>query len=525
MFSCILHCSLLAVIPMLSPPLRLVPYFHENIELIDPDRSEARVVLPSLGDLGALAGSSSSAGAEGVSRQPGAAAALHPPVAKFAGPQQILSDPTDATNDRQTIRRPDIVTPLKIKNPLPLPSMVQIPAPQLKLPTAMPAFLAQPVPAMPQRAEITSNAPPPVKEPVLVVRQSQTPPKLADVPPPNVVPDAKQMAPQLSPASGNAPLLAKAVVVVNAVEPGPVANAAIPDAEVSGRFSVAPMNVTVAAPSSGSANGIADASGRKGGAPGVGTPTGSGGASAGHGGTGASSYGNGSGAGVAGNGAGTRAGAGNGAGSGAGSGSAPGAGAGAGSGNGNPGLGNGGVGNGSGRLGGISIAGGSGARGGGAGGSMASVSHSYHLTIIAAGSNGGATRDLGVFATGETVYTVSLSMRDAGGGPDWPMQYSLGRLSNAKGALVPPYAAKQVSAIASDTGRDPSAVFIAGEIDTEGKLQSLRAARPSDTRSAAAIAVLQQWQFIPAKLDGKPVQAKVLIGVQFAQRDTANSSK
>jgi hypothetical protein len=83
------------------------------------------------------------------------------------------------------------------------------------------------------------------------------------------------------------------------------------------------------------------------------------------------------------------------------------------------------------------------------------------------------------------------------------------------GLLVPPFAQKKVAAtmprirLAGTQGP----VFVSGVIDETGKLQSLRTIRTEDARSQSAIHALQQWQFLPAQLDGVPVASKVLIGV------------
>jgi hypothetical protein len=66
---------------------------------------------------------------------------------------------------------------------------------------------------------------------------------------------------------------------------------------------------------------------------------------------------------------------------------------------------------------------------------------------------------------------------------------------------------------------DLGSVFVTGIIDENGKLQSLRAIRPQDARSQAAVLALQQWEFLPAQLDGKPVPSKVLIGVAMTTAD------
>jgi len=92
---------------------------------------------------------------------------------------------------------------------------------------------------------------------------------------------------------------------------------------------------------------------------------------------------------------------------------------------------------------GISVSGGSAGRADGAATRSRVSPRSYALTIISGGSSGGATRDLGVFARTDIVYTVYIPMTDVGGGSDWPMQYTLispvpNRL--AGGVLTPPVA-------------------------------------------------------------------------------------
>jgi len=111
-------------------------------------------------------------------------------------------------------------------------------------------------------------------------------------------------------------------------------------------------------------------------------------------------------------------------------------------------------------------------------------------------------------------------MTDAGGGPDWPMQYTL--MSPApvhngllNGLLTPPVALKKIQATApkTDLTANSGPVFVTGIIDENGKLQALRAIRALDGRAQSAVNALAQWEFLAAQLDGKPVASKVLIGV------------
>jgi hypothetical protein len=144
------------------------------------------------------------------------------------------------------------------------------------------------------------------------------------------------------------------------------------------------------------------------------------------------------------------------------------------------------------------------------------------MMIISGGSNGGASRDLGVFDRRETVYSVTIPMSDAGGGADWTMQYALlNRTLTSTGLLVPPFVQKKAGATMpkAQMGNDTGPVFVTGVIDENGKLQALRAIRSTDNRSPAALRALQQWEFQPAQLDGKAAASKVLIGVNVTGTD------
>jgi hypothetical protein len=123
---------------------------------------------------------------------------------------------------------------------------------------------------------------------------------------------------------------------------------------------------------------------------------------------------------------------------------------------------------------------------------------------------------LGIFSRDETVYTVYVPMTDAGGGPDWPMEYALvGPAPSGNGLLTPPVAVKKVQATCpkTDLTAKLGPVFVTGTIDETGKLQALRAVRVLDARVHSALDALAQWEFLPAQLDGKPVASRVLIGV------------
>ena len=474
--------SALIWLPILFPsPIIVDAYDRKQTEVASANEP---LILPTLPKLSA--NESGSAGLTASAPQTSSTAAPDLVALKrdYAGPQEIISDFPHATNRVQSIRRPDLVSPPELKFPLRLPSMVALPAP------AAPRFA-------PRRTEIQIPIP----------EATVTLPKLVSVPQPVSVTPPEPAAPNaaVQPTAVSSPVVElqttsrKAVIVVNAVSAVPDPSVQIPDAQLSGSFVVGP-SLGTAAPEKSSASGDGKSAETaaskndkslsqpyKGGSAGSDSNKGAG--TSGHLSVDAGS------ANVAG----------------AGNGIAPGS---------TPvrGIGNGGL---SGRnsesnsAGGISISGGSPGRNGGVGSRSVPMSRSYGITVISGGSSGGAGRDMGVFDRNETVFSVAIPMGDAGGA-DWPMQYAmLNHGQSGAGLLVPPFAQKKVAATMPgiQLAGEHGAVFVSGIIDETGKLQSLHTIRAQDARSQFAIHALQQWQFLPAQLDGKPVSSKVLIGV------------
>ena len=413
----------------------------------------------------------------------------------YAGPQEIISDFPNAVNRVQTIRRPDLVSPPELKFPLRLQSVVILPA------AAAPKYDVH-------RTQVQI----PIAEPTVEM------PKLVSVPQPLPTTPVETASnnPAVQPKSVNSPVVElqnnprKAVIVVNAVSVAPDPSVQIPDAQLSGSFVVGPSlgkAAPVKSPAEGNGKSAETAPTKI--AASVSQPNkGNNAGTESTGGVGNTSPAIGAGSGsMAATGTGLMSG--NGAGSGSGL-SVPG--------NGNDGLNRRSPGNSG--TGGISISGGSSGRNGGLGSRSVPTSRSYGMTIISGGSSGGAGRDMGVFDRSETVFSVAIPMSDAGGGPDWPMQYSLkSHAQSGAGMLVPPFAQKKVAAniARAQIAGEQGLVFITGTIDETGKLQSLRSIRVQDARTQTALHALQQWEFLPAQLDGRPVATKVLIGVTVTE--------
>ena len=399
-----------------------------------------------------------------------------PRTPDYAAPQTIVSNVANPVNRIQTILRPDLVKPPNLKFPLRLQSLVILPSP------------AAPVLAPPAPVPIPEQAPaikPTVETPVLTLTAktgSVIRAKAASAQ--NVSPDLKNF----SSTNSNA---IKALVVVNAVQVVPDPSTAVPEGQLAGNFVVGPSNngsgAGSSSPSSATVSGtgsVVDHSAT----PGDGNASGSGSEAVGpgKGGSGISTSpkpGNGSGGTGPANGS-----ASSGSGTGAVSSGAPG----------------------------ISISGGVPGRNRAVTANSFPGRPSYSMMIISGGASGGASRDLGVFSRSETVYSVSIPMTDAGGGPDWTMQYALrDPAQTGSGLLVPPIAQKKVAATVkpSPISIDAGPVFVTAIVDENGKLQSLRPVRVQDTRWQTAVRALEQWEFLPAQLDGKPAACKILMGV------------
>ena len=498
LLSCALHTILIAALiwlPKLFPnPVVMDAYDHRKTEVAS---AYEPLVLPLLPKLAASDSGSMRSAAPAPQTRSSAADDPAPLKRDYAGSQEIVSDFPHATNRVQTIRRPDLVSPPNLKFPLRLQSMVILPAPVA--PKFAPRRIEVQIPIPAATVELPKLVS--VLEPVSAI-PSESPSTQATVQPKVVGSPVVEL--------GATPR--KAVIVVNAVSVAPDPSIQIPDAQLSGNFVVGP-SLGTASPAKSSAgdgksaelapakNSASASPSSKGTNAGIDTNKGTG--------TSGSSSARAGSSNIAGTGPNIGIAAGNGTGS-----------HGATSGSGNGTSASSGKANTSSGAGGISISGGSPGRIGTSASRTVPPSRSYGITIISGGSSGGAGRDMGVFDRSETVFSVAIPMGDAGGGPDWPMQYSLkNHAPYGTGLLVPPFAQKKIAATmarAQGAG-EQGPIFITGTIDETGKLQSLRPVRTQDARSQPAIHALQQWEFLPAQLDGRPVASKVLIGVTVVE--------
>ncbi|PYV25827.1 MAG: hypothetical protein DMG27_08675 [Acidobacteria bacterium] len=172
------------------------------------------------------------------------------------------------------------------------------------------------------------------------------------------------------------------------------------------------------------------------------------------------------------------------------------------------------------------------------------ASGSYGLTVVAAGPSGGGIRDFGVFSD-EPVYTVYIDMRRNGEpAPSWTMEYALlakrpaivdppGAVSlklepESLHSVVPPFpATKETPQFPPDVISKylGQMIVVYGVLSPEGKLLSISVmASPNTELNSSVLDALDRWVFQPVLLNGKPVAAKVLLGIPLFLADRANAS-
>ncbi|HET9836633.1 MAG TPA: hypothetical protein VFR84_00260 [Candidatus Angelobacter sp.] len=484
-----LHAAAMAALvwlpPLFAQPILLAQEHFSKSEPLVLDEPLALPSLPRVEERGSAPSAGKAPAPPPATASAAPALSAPPRTPDFTAPQTIVSDVTSPVNRIQTILRPDLVAPPNLKFPLRLQSVVILPSPAMPVLAPRPPEPAAP----PASVALPEEAPaikPTVQTPVLTLT-----PKHGSLIRAKVAP-AQNVSPDLKTLNGTNTNALQALVVVNAVEVAPDPGTAVPNAQLAGRFVVGPSGSgagganSPASPNSASATGTGISHG----------PSSSDGSSLT---AGSGNKPNGSGKDAGGVSVSPSPGSGGG-------------GAGPANGNAPSGAGNGTVNSG---APGISISGGIPGRNRATASSLPGRP-SYPLMIISGGASGGASRDLGVFSRSETVYSVSVPMADAGGGPDWTMQYALRDSAQAgAGLLVPPMAHKKIAATMkpSPISVDAGPVFISAIIDENGKLQALKPIRAQDTRSQAAIRALEQWEFLPAQLDGKPVASRVLMGV------------
>ena len=498
-----------------------LPKHFEVSQMIDFRDSKGIVYLPVMG--GGEEGNGHAGGSPGPVHKSPAPSRSSKGVA-FPGPQPILSNPPNPTNQNQTVLHPSPERPKLLKQFVPLPNIVKMGKSALPLPkdllaerADMPELNVPPAPKVIEQPKI--ELPETAKAPEAIRPAAEA--KRAAAPKAMQAPKLKTM-----PTNG-----ADLDTIVS-LSPTPTSfepTLKLPDGEARGRFAVSPeANVTkeaapgstptgsdtasaighqAEAPSGNLVSEIRTGSGTglggltiNGGGGGVGTGVGADKGS-GKGGTGtASARGSGMGVGL-GTGPGTTSASGSGGGSGSGKGSLPG----------------------------LTIQGTSGAYGTGAAvvkshidGIKTPAQTAYGMTVVSLASSGGGLPDVGVF-TDEKVYTVYVDMRATADdpAPSYTLQYALLQPpagdDSTQAGFTPPYPVKkEIPEMNAELIRRylRRMVIVYATMGTDGKLQKLSVRETPDVRfNRPILAALHHWSFRPAQLNGQAAPLKVLIGI------------
>jgi len=144
---------------------------------------------------------------------------------------------------------------------------------------------------------------------------------------------------------------------------------------------------------------------------------------------------------------------------------------------------------------------------------------------VANGASGGGFKDYGIF-TDRASYTVYLDMADAGVGSSWALQYApdTSRGPNSSdppaptlGTVEPPYAiTKAVPFLTPEAARrsQGSTVVVYGVINRNGQWERMRImSTPDQNLNRLVLEALAKWMFEPAKMYGRAVPVKCLLGL------------
>jgi hypothetical protein len=561
-------------LPPLPAPLEPIPP-PEKVVTLDLHDPEAMMFLPELG--GGSQGMDLPVKRMNISRkEPSASAAGGSKGLSYPGPQRIISDPPNPTNEIQTILQPEIENPPILTPLIPLPNIVQIAdaspvAETNPIDTPKPPQESQSEESQPEEPQLMEPPPelaPPIDEeaslsmpvlPSLEIERSlplEEPPMVVRLipPPPEPIPEAKPAEPAAKPVEkpkteakpekieepkksaekepSALPSNGTDSRTLVALTPMPARSGqpfTVPVGEARGRFAISPepnpatsetkLGSNLEIPSATSTIGNSSTSPPGNEAAGNATvvnlaPIGTT--------SGGDKNSSGSGSGL-GKGSGSDSGDSTGSGSGKGSGSGSGAGAG-------PGKGT---------FSGITIIGGSKSNGAATANSSSSVKilksapkqvqSSYGLTVISTEDSGGGLPPFGVFSQ-ERIYTVFLDMKktETDTIPRWTLEFAViqekptqegtsnGSSQNQQGIVLPYPMVKVQPTLPAELVRKylKRSIIVYAVINIGGRMEQIAVKdSPDSLFIEPVISALSQWTFRPASLSGEPVAVKVLLGI------------
>jgi len=157
------------------------------------------------------------------------------------------------------------------------------------------------------------------------------------------------------------------------------------------------------------------------------------------------------------------------------------------------------------------------------------VRSSYRVAVVSTENSGGGLPYVGVFSN-EQIYTVYLDMREteSDSAPSWTFEFALIQKTTAsatisfepkkseKGLDLPFPTKKEQPVLPIELVRKhlDKLVLVYGVINVDGIMEQISVKQtPDEQLNAPLVECLNKWIFHPARIDGKPVAAKVLIGI------------
>lgn len=475
-------------------------------------------------------------------------AALSKLGVSFPGAQAIISNPPHPTNKVQTLLQPELPSPPELTKFVRLPNVVRLaensPSPQPgdapDTPTSDPS-IEPPVPhsgpTAPTIPQLRALAPAVVTAPKLslpMAAPANSPAMQAAAAPPALSSPPKPAQARVLPGSSGRE--DRSLISLNVMPAPPDSSPKIPVAEAHGQFAVVALpNLAVSQLGIGSATDAANPAAGAGANPKLNAhdATGTGAEAMG---TGARPAAGGSGA-IAGPGPGaTDSGAGrNAAGATSGGMAIRGAAYGSGSGVGNASGAGKGAGPAPGAFAGMTIQGGEWPNGMPAGIAPRPPAKppqpgSYGLTVVSTGNSGSGLGDFGVFFN-EPVFTVYITMTTPSNttAPSWTLVYAALHAGEAGGGkIAAPFPDQKElpvwSADLVDRYRN-QLVVVYVVIDESGKvLRAKSMESPNAQLVAPLLSALNDWEFRPATLNGKPIAVRALLGVPVSAYPVASAS-
>jgi len=147
---------------------------------------------------------------------------------------------------------------------------------------------------------------------------------------------------------------------------------------------------------------------------------------------------------------------------------------------------------------------------------------SYGLTVVSTGNSGSGLGDFGVFGN-EPVFTVYITMATASDttAPSWTLVYAALRAAEAGGArIAAPFPNRKETPLwpsdLVDRYRN-QLVVVYMLVDESGKVQRAKGMEsPNADFVAPLLEALNDWEFRPATVNGKPVAVRALLGVPIS---------